>query len=85
VNLEPQNIQEGRHPVNDSTADPAYQVVVNHEQQYSVWSADREPPDGWHADGFIGSRHECLHHISTVWTDLRPLSARAGGTGSGPR
>jgi MbtH protein len=54
----------------------AYQVVRNHEGQYSVWDAHREPPNGWSPDGFTGSRPECLAHIAQEWTDLRPLSAR---------
>lgn len=56
--------------------DRVYQVVVNHEEQCSVWLADREPPDGWRADGFAGAKDECLAHIAEVWTDMRPLSAR---------
>ncbi|MEV5743277.1 MbtH family NRPS accessory protein [Microbispora rosea] len=51
-------------------------VVVNDEEQYSVWWSDREPPAGWRATGFAGTRQECLDHIETVWTDMRPLSAR---------
>ncbi|RVX38942.1 MbtH protein [Nonomuraea polychroma] len=54
-------------------------VVVNHEEQYSVWPADRELPPGWRATGFAGTREECLAHIETVWTDMRPLSVRGGG------
>jgi MbtH protein len=54
-------------------------VVVNDEEQYSVWAADREPPPGWRATGFAGTREECLAHIETVWTDMRPLSVRGGG------
>jgi MbtH protein len=53
-----------------------YQVVVNDEEQYSVWRADLEPPAGWRAEGTTGSRQECLDHIDAEWTDLRPLSAR---------
>jgi MbtH protein len=56
--------------------DRGYQVVVNHEEQYSLWLADREPPAGWRADGHTGSEDECLAHIAEVWTDMRPLSAR---------
>ncbi|MGW3044486.1 MbtH family protein [Kitasatospora sp. NPDC001159] len=59
-----------------TTAGPDWAVVVNHEEQYSVWPARRELPAGWRALGFTGSRDECLEHISTVWTDLRPLSLR---------
>ncbi|GAA4516825.1 MULTISPECIES: MbtH family protein [Nonomuraea] len=54
-------------------------VVVNHEEQYSVWAAGRELPPGWRATGFAGTREECLAHIETVWTDMRPLSVRGGG------
>lgn len=57
-------------------SDKAYQVVVNHEEQYSIWDAYREPPDGWRTDGFTGTRQQCLAHIAQVWTDMRPLSAR---------
>jgi MbtH protein len=57
----------------------AYQVVRNHEEQYSIWEAHREPPDGWVADGFTGAKPDCLAHIARVWTDLRPLSARGRG------
>ena len=57
--------------------DRVYQVVVNHEEQYSLWAADREPPAGWRADGCTGGKDECLAHIAEVWTDMRPLSARS--------
>ncbi len=53
-----------------------YHVVVNHEEQYSIWPADRRLPDGWRPDGVSGSKQECLDHIEQVWTDLRPKSAR---------
>lgn len=55
---------------------PAYRVVLNDEEQYSVWWADRELPAGWQAEGTEGSREECLAHIGQVWTDMRPLSLR---------
>ena len=58
-----------------STEDP-YLVVLNDEEQYSVWFADRELPAGWRAEGTSGSRDECLAHIDRVWTDMRPLSLR---------
>jgi MbtH protein len=53
-----------------------YVVVLNDEEQYSIWPADRDIPDGWRADGTSGSKEECLAHIEKVWTDLRPLSLR---------
>ncbi|GAA3123827.1 MbtH family protein [Streptosporangium carneum] len=53
-----------------------HHVVVNHEEQYSVWPEGRDLPDGWRLEGFTGGREECLAHIDQVWTDLRPLSAR---------
>ncbi|MFJ6379388.1 MbtH family protein [Kitasatospora sp. NPDC092039] len=59
-----------------AAAGPAWTVVVNHEEQYSVWPAHRELPPGWRALDVTGSREQCLEHIGTVWTDLRPLSLR---------
>ncbi|MEU0052629.1 MbtH family NRPS accessory protein [Streptomyces sp. NPDC006309] len=54
----------------------AYRVVLDDEEQYSVWRADRELPLGRHAEGPAGTRAECPAHIGTVWTDLRPLGLR---------
>jgi MbtH protein len=53
-----------------------YKVVVNHEEQYSIWFADRDPPAGWREVGKQGTKAECLAHIKEVWTDMRPLSLR---------
>jgi MbtH protein len=53
-----------------------YKVVVNHEEQYSIWFADREPPLGWKEVGKSGPKAECLAYIKEVWTDMRPLSLR---------
>ncbi|AGL19082.1 MbtH family NRPS accessory protein [Actinoplanes sp. N902-109] len=53
-----------------------YTVVVNDEEQYSIWAADRALPAGWHAAGTSGTREECLAEIGRVWTDLRPRSLR---------
>ena len=53
-----------------------YMVVVNHEEQYSIWPADRELPLGWTDTGFHGTKEQCLQHIEEVWTDMRPRSLR---------
>ena len=53
-----------------------YKVVINHEEQYSIWPADREPPLGWQEVGRQGLKAECLAYIKDVWTDMRPLSLR---------
>jgi MbtH protein len=53
-----------------------YKVVINHEEQYSIWPADREPPLGWQEVGKQGLKDECLAYIKDVWTDIRPLSLR---------
>ena len=53
-----------------------YVVVMNHEEQYSLWPAFKEIPAGWSATGKRGSRQECLDWIEEVWTDMRPLSLR---------
>jgi MbtH protein len=60
----------------DQADDRTYQVVVNHEEQYSIWPDGREIPLGWKATGPKGSKQECLSYIETVWTDMRPLSLR---------
>jgi MbtH protein len=53
-----------------------FKVVVNHEEQYSIWPADRENPLGWSDAGKSGTKAECLAFIKEVWTDMRPLSVR---------
>jgi MbtH protein len=56
--------------------DGALKVVVNHEDQYSLWPLDRENPLGWRDTGRTGTRSECLDYIKQVWTDMVPLSQR---------
>ena len=53
-----------------------YKVVLNDEEQYSIWPADRENALGWRDEGTSGTKAECLAHIEQVWTDMRPLSLR---------
>jgi uncharacterized protein YbdZ (MbtH family) len=53
-----------------------YCVVVNHEEQYSIWPTERDVPAGWSSVGKVGTKAECLDHIERVWTDMRPLSLR---------
>ncbi|GHO70182.1 MbtH family protein [Ktedonobacter sp. SOSP1-52] len=53
-----------------------YKVVVNHEEQYSIWFVDREPPLGWREVGKEGPKDECLAYIKETWIDMRPLSLR---------
>ncbi len=57
-------------------SEPQYTVVINDEEQYSIWAQDRPMPAGWRDAGFGGSREECLAHIDEVWTDMRPRSLR---------
>jgi len=58
------------------TKDDRFVVVINDELQYSIWPSGRDVPGGWHAEGFAGSRADCLAHIAQMWTDMRPLSVR---------
>ncbi len=51
-------------------------VLVNHEEQYSIWPADREAPLGWSEVGVRGTKSECLKYIHDTWTDMRPASLR---------
>jgi MbtH protein len=60
----------------DEEDDRIYKVVVNHEEQYSIWFADRDLPAGWREAGKEGPKAECLAYIDEVWTDMRPLSLR---------
>ena len=53
-----------------------YKVVLNHEEQYSIWPADRENAPGWRDEGTTGTKQECLDRIKEIWTDMRPLSLR---------
>ena len=53
-----------------------YIVVINHEEQYSIWPDFKEIPLGWKDANFRGAKAACLEHINTVWTDMRPLSLR---------
>jgi MbtH protein len=61
---------------NDREDTRTYKVVVNHEEQYSIWPEQRDNPAGWNSTGKTGSKEECLAHIKETWTDLRPLSLR---------
>lgn len=53
-----------------------YKVVVNQEEMYSIWPADRLNAPGWRDEGKQGLKAECLDYIKEVWTDMRPLSLR---------
>jgi MbtH protein len=55
---------------------PVYKVVINHEEQYSIWPVNRANPIGWRDAGKSGSKEECLEYIKQVWIDMRPLSVR---------
>lgn len=54
-----------------------YKVVINHEEQYSIWPVERDNPLGWKNVGKSGTKSDCLEYIDEVWTDMRPLSLRA--------
>jgi len=61
---------------NEPVDNTVYRVIVNYEEQYSLWLADRELPLGWKDAGKTGSKEECQAYINEVWTDMRPLSLR---------
>lgn len=61
---------------NDTQESATYKVVMNHEEQYSIWPAEKENPLGWTDAGKTGTKMDCLAYIKEVWTDMRPLSLR---------
>lgn len=60
----------------DIAGGPEYAVVLNDEEQHSIWPTDRDVPEGWRAEGVRGTKAVCLEHIEQVWTDMRPRSVR---------
>ncbi len=62
--------------MNETQDTRTYTAVVNHEEQYSIWLANRPLPNGWRDAGKTGTKDECLAFIKEVWTDMRPLSLR---------
>lgn len=60
----------------DSDTEVTYRVVVNDEEQYSIWPVHRENAPGWRNAGSAGTKDECLAYVKKVWTDMRPLSLR---------
>ncbi|OLT24608.1 antibiotic synthesis protein MbtH [Nocardiopsis sp. CNR-923] len=61
----------------DQSSHDLYTVVVNHEEQYSLWPTGSACPDGWRPIGVSGDRERCLAWIAAAWTDQRPRSLRA--------
>lgn len=62
--------------ISEKESTTIYKVVVNHEEQYSIWLANQENAPGWQDAGKTGSKEECLSYIKQIWTDMRPLSLR---------
>ena len=60
----------------DKETEIDYVVVVNHEEQYSIWPAGRDVPSGWTVVGEPAQRDACLDYFEEVWKDMRPLSLR---------
>ncbi|MBI0421287.1 MbtH family NRPS accessory protein [Acinetobacter sp. ACIN00229] len=53
-----------------------YIVVMNEEEQFSIWKADYKVPAGWFIQPMRGSKEDCLEYINIHWTDMRPASLR---------
>ncbi|GAB2784839.1 MbtH family protein [Amycolatopsis magusensis] len=56
--------------------DGTFSVLVNEEQQHSLWPEFAEVPAGWTVAFGPAARQECLDYVETNWTDLRPASLR---------
>ena len=63
-------------PWEDTEDNTIYKVVMNHEEQYSIWPAQRENRLGWNDVGKEGLKQDCLDYIKEVWKDMRPISLR---------
>ncbi len=63
-------------PTTDADDSTAFRVLVNDEDQHSLWPAHLDVPAGWRPEGFEGTRDECTAHVDEVWTDMRPRSLR---------
>lgn len=63
-------------PTDEEEDGKLYVVVINHEEQYSIWPKGRTVPPGWSIVDKEGQKAECLQYIDEVWTDMRPLSLR---------
>lgn len=62
--------------MNDDRCERVFIVLVNEEEQYSLWPKDKIVPEGWYSIGKEGSEDECRCHVDQVWMDMRPLSVR---------
>ncbi|NEC91733.1 MbtH family NRPS accessory protein [Streptomyces sp. SID12501] len=62
------------NPFEDDSAD--YLVLVNNEQQHSIWPSGLGIPIGWTAVCEARPRQECLEYVETHWTDMRPAGIR---------
>jgi len=66
----------GEVAADDEEDSAIYAVVVNKEEQYSIWPIEKAMPRGWRPAGKQARKAECLRYIDEVWTDMRPLSLR---------
>ena len=55
-------------------ADGTFLVLVNDENQHSLWPVFAEIPAGWRSVFGPAARPDCLDYVNTNWTDLRPQS-----------
>ncbi len=77
----PSSVGRGRHAPETAMSENSderlvFKVLLNDEEQYSLWPDDREIPNGWREAGKSGTKAECLAYIEEVWTDMRPKSLR---------
>ena len=62
--------------MNEDQDTRTYTVLTNDEEQYSLWLADKEIPEGWKKQDIVGSKQECTEYVDRNWTDMRPKSLR---------
>lgn len=56
--------------------DTEFTVVLNEEEQYSIWPTFKAVPEGWREVSVVGVKTVCLEYIERTWVDMRPRSLR---------
>jgi MbtH protein len=62
--------------MSEHDSNPDFIVLINDEEQYSLWSSSNSVPDGWRVVHGPAAKQACLDYVDEVWKDLTPRSVR---------